>query len=111
MASAFPNAKLNGKLKSEFSDIEAQIATLSAELAELTRAESDIGQSKMAQMTEEAKAMGEALAAQAANASGEVRTRLVQAEDAVEERVRANPMAALGVAAGVGFLAALMLKR
>lgn len=111
MASANPIPNSNGKLSPEVAKLEQQIEKLSAELAELTRSAGDYGASRMEQLSEQTKALRGEIAARSSAAAEVARERFLNAEGAVEDRVRANPMAALGIAAGVGFLAALMVKR
>ncbi|MFD2174423.1 DUF883 family protein [Rhodobacter lacus] len=111
MASANPIPQSNGKLPPEVAKMEQQIEKLSAELAELTRTAGDYGASRMEQLSAQAKELRAEIAARSSAAADVARERFHEAEGAVEDRVRANPMAALGIAAGVGFLAALLVKR
>ncbi|MBZ4022756.1 hypothetical protein CKO11_09825 [Rhodobacter sp. TJ_12] len=111
MASAQPLSKSNGKVPAEVAQLEKQIEQLSAELAKLSREAKDYGATRAEQLADQARDMRDEIAARSAEAAEVARERLVEAEGAVEDRVRSNPMAALGVAAGVGFLAALLMKR
>ncbi|PTV96392.1 ElaB/YqjD/DUF883 family membrane-anchored ribosome-binding protein [Rhodobacter aestuarii] len=111
MASAQPLSKSNGKVPAEVAKLEEQIEKLSAELAELSRSARDYGATRGEKLAEQAQELRAELADRSAKAAEIARERFLDAEGAVEDRVRANPMAALGVAAGVGFLAALLMKR
>lgn len=122
MAMANP-LKSNGKGSDvAIGDIEAQLAQLTAELGALSRSVANFGADSAAaagdqagqmkqQIAERARAMGEALAARSEAAGTAARERFLSAEGRVEDQVRAHPLAALGIAAGLGFVAALLAKR
>lgn len=122
MAMANP-LKSNGKGSDvAIGDIEAQLARLTAELGALSRSVANFGADTAAaagdqagqmkqQIAERARAMGEALAARSEAAGTAARERFLSAEGRVEDQVRAHPLAALGIAAGLGFVAALLAKR
>lgn len=122
MAMANP-LKSNGKGSDvAIGDIEAQLAQLTAELGALSRSVANFGADTAAaagdqagqmkqQIAERARAMGEALAARSEAAGTAARERFLSAEGRVEDQVRAHPLAALGIAAGLGFVAALLAKR
>lgn len=133
MASLNP-MKSNGKSHGpDIADVEAQLAKLSGDIAALTKTVAAYGGAKASEageqarsmtgtvadqaramtdtLAEQARSMGAALAERSSTAAGVARERLVTAEGRVEDGIRANPLAAVGVAAGVGFLAALLAKR
>lgn len=103
-------------------DIEAQLAQLTADLGKLSRTVAGLGAGGAAaagdqaaqlkqQIAAHARSLGEAVAARSEAAGSAAREGLLSAEGRVEERVRAHPLAALGIAAGLGFVAALLAKR
>lgn len=115
--------KSNGKSGTpEIADLEAQLAKLTSDLATLGKTVAAYGGARATEvgeqarsltetMTEQARVVGEAIAERSGAAAEVARARLVSAEGRIEDGIRANPLAAIGIAAGVGFLAALMAKR
>lgn len=81
-------------------DVEEQFEKLRRDIAALTRTLGEFGSRKV----DEAADRTAALAADARN-------RLKSVEGDFEDRIRANPLAAVGIAAGVGFLVALIARR
>jgi ElaB/YqjD/DUF883 family membrane-anchored ribosome-binding protein len=92
-------------------ELEQRIADLKSELASMSRTLSAI----TGQKVEDYRAGIEGLAADAVSASlkafDTARSEAVSLEESFEEQVRAHPLRAIGIAAGVGFLFALMSRR
>ncbi|MGD9919260.1 MAG: hypothetical protein AB7U46_14685 [Paenirhodobacter sp.] len=121
MATANP-LKSNGKLPAEITEIEAQLAQLTADLGKLSKSvagtgvqaaaeASDQAETLKAELAARARALGAEIATRSGAAGALARDRFLGAEGVVEDRVRAHPLAALGIAAGIGFAAALLAKR
>ena len=92
-------------------DLEAQVAELRREIASLTKNIAAFGQSK----AEEYRSGIEGMAADAVHASlnalNSAREEAASLEESFEEHVRARPLQSIGIALGVGFLAALLTRR
>lgn len=92
-------------------DIEKQLEKLSADVAALTSALASFGNGKAGEVTDQAKRLADSLSERSAVAVADVKGRLVSAEGDLEDQIRRYPLAALGIAAGAGFLAALLSRR
>ncbi|MGR6433024.1 DUF883 family protein [Rhizobium sp. PAMB 3174] len=92
-------------------DIEEQLQKLSADVAALTKTMADFGNGKMDEAVKQARSLKDDMVERSAVVAADTKKRLVSAESDFEDQVRAHPLAAIGIAAGVGFLAALMSKR
>ena len=92
-------------------DIEKQLEKLSADVASLTSTLASYGNGKAGEVTDNAKRLAESLTERSAVAVSEAKGRLVSAEGDLEDQIRRYPLAALGIAAGAGFLAALLSRR
>jgi ElaB/YqjD/DUF883 family membrane-anchored ribosome-binding protein len=92
-------------------DLEDQITELRREIAALTKNIAAFGSAKV----DDYKADIESLAADAVSASlnalGRAKDEAISLEEGFEEQVRARPLQAIGIALGVGFLAALLTRR
>lgn len=92
-------------------NLEAQIAALRADFTKLAETLNALGKEKADEL--KGKAAGKAQEAKSmsrdAMRAANEQARLVEAE--VAGRVREHPFMALGVAAGLGFLAALIARR
>ncbi len=114
--------KSNGKTPVEISDIEAQLTKLTEDLSGLSKTIAGLGSQKASDAGARAVAMKDEIATQVAAlkntvaersvaTAGVAKDRFMTAEGEVEDRIRAHPLAAVGIAAGVGFLMALMAKK
>jgi ElaB/YqjD/DUF883 family membrane-anchored ribosome-binding protein len=111
---ATPAQLLKNGSKSEYAgseDIEKQLEKLSADVANLTKALASFGNGKIDEATSQAKSMAADLSERSALAAADVKGRLVSAESDLEDQIRRYPLAALGIAAGAGFLAAILSRR
>jgi len=92
-------------------DLEAQITELRREIASLTKNIAAFGQAK----ADEYRSGIEGLASDAVHASlnalHSARDEAASLEESFEEHVRARPLQSIGIALGVGFLAALLTRR
>jgi len=92
-------------------ELEAQIAELKREIASLTKGIAAFGSAKV----DDYKAGAEKLASDAIAASvramEDARDEAVSLERDFERHVRAKPLQSIGIAVGVGFLAALLTRR
>ena len=92
-------------------EMRQRIDDLKAEIAAISRTLSALGGQKVDDYRESA----ERLAADAVSASMKAfdtaRAEAVSMEESFERQVREHPLRAIGIAAGVGFLFALMTRR
>lgn len=121
MPTAYPNSTDTDTAASS-NDVEAQMRQLKQDLASLSRTVADLGASKASDAGARAQALRDEIAAQllafkdtlaqrSVATAGLARDRLATAESEIEDRVRAHPLAAIGIAAGIGFLFAKMSKK
>jgi len=92
-------------------DLEDQITELRREISALTKNIAAFGTAKV----DDYKAGIDRLASDAMNASlnafSTAKDEAISLEESFEEQVRARPLQAIGIAVGVGFLAALLTRR
>jgi len=92
-------------------DLEDQITELRREIAALTKNIAAFGSAKV----DDYRAGIDRMAADAVNASlsafNTAKDEAISLEEGFEEQVRARPLQAIGIAVGVGFLAALLTRR
>lgn len=105
----------NGMMGSTIQDIENRIEDLRKEIAVLAGSFTAHGKDSVEnQMRDYRKTLGflaEDTLAASAKALIAARDETVALEEAFENRVRQNPIQALGVAIGIGFFAALLMRR
>jgi len=105
------SASTNGAASTSADDVRDQIAALQADMAQLTKTVGDYGKSR----GEEARAVANAKAAELRTRADEARTaaeaQLKSGYAQAETAVRDNPAAAVGIAAGVGFVLGLLSTR
>lgn len=92
-------------------DIRAQIAALQSDVAELTRTVGDYGRSRGDEAKAAAARKAEELKARADMVRHDAETQLRSGYAQAETAVRDNPAAAVGLAAGVGFVLGLLSTR
>jgi ElaB/YqjD/DUF883 family membrane-anchored ribosome-binding protein len=92
-------------------ELEEQVEALKAEIAALTKSLGSLGSGKL----DEYRAGIDRLAAEAVDASLKAvdyaRSEATSLEQSFERQVREHPLQAIGIAAGIGFLFALMTRR
>ena len=113
MATSATTAKstTNGRTKVDSETIEDQVNQLRDDIQALARTISTMASGQVERMQAkagEAKHDAEAASEQALDA---IRTHYKDAEASVSTQVREKPLQALGIAAGIGFLFALLAKR
>nr|WP_319250013.1 DUF883 domain-containing protein [uncultured Celeribacter sp.] len=92
-------------------DLQAQIATLKEDISALTKTMADYGTAQgKAARTQAQEALEEARAKGAEQAAALQKTA-VESYGQVEDKVRENPSASVGIAAGIGFLVGLVAAR
>lgn len=101
----------NGQSSAASKDLEAQIQQLREDIASLAKTVASVGNDKAS----EYKGKARRVASDAADASRQMveaaREQAVSLERDLEQQIRANPIQAVAIAAGVGFLLALMTRR
>lgn len=92
-------------------DVQAELENLRRDIAALTQAVASFGTGKFKEASNRASQLG----AEAADASVQyvesARSTLVSAEQDLEAQIRNKPLQAIAIAAGVGFVAALLTRR
>lgn len=101
----------NGSVEQTSADLSAQIETLKADVAELTKVMGDYGRAQKAQLGATAEDSFEAAKQKGAETAEYARQQARDAYAGAEKTVRANPAASVGIAAGVGFLVGLLATR
>lgn len=104
MATQSASAKSKADEETSTDDIEAQLAQLREDLATLVESVTSLGKEKVG--AAKSKATN-----QAEEAIGAVRDQASRIESEVLFRVRERPLVALGCAAAVGFVAAMLARR
>ncbi len=92
-------------------ELQEQISALKSDIANLTQTFKDLGAARAKEAKSQAElAYNDAVSkgkAQAQHISDQAQSAISQAE----EKVRENPTAALGIAAGIGFVVGLLTSR
>ena len=111
MATATQRSASDKRNGATASDIEAQIDELKGDITKLARAIGDFGAAKAG----DAKSQASAQADNALVASREVlanaRGELDRLERLLRDEIRRKPVQTIGIAAGIGFLAAMLMRR
>lgn len=102
--------KTSGAAKST-ADLEADIRQLQADIAELTRQLAEAGEHRLGAARRAAAQGAEQLREKGEAAMEKLRGSAHDIEDQLAATVREKPVTALAVAAGVGFLFALLSRR
>ncbi|WP_454285944.1 DUF883 family protein [Rhizobium arsenicireducens] len=93
------------------SDVQADLENLRRDIAALTQTVASFGTGKLKEASNRASQLG----AEAADASAQyvesARNTVRSAEQDLEAHIRNKPLQAIAIAAGVGFLAALLTRR
>jgi len=92
-------------------DIKQQLATLQADVAELSKAVSSYGRARGNEAKLAAEQTATDLKNRADQLSKDAEVQLRSGYATAEGAVRENPAAAVGIAAGVGFLVGLITSR
>ncbi|MBB4952228.1 ElaB/YqjD/DUF883 family membrane-anchored ribosome-binding protein [Agrobacterium vitis] len=92
-------------------DVEKQLEKLSADIAALTKVIASFGTGKLDEAQQQAKSVAEDISQRSSAAATDIKDRLLAAESDLEGQIRRYPLAAVGIAAGFGFIAALLSSR
>lgn len=92
-------------------DVRNQIAALQADVAQLTKTVGDYGRARGDEAKAAATKKAEELRLRADHLRHEAETQLKTGYAQAETAVRDNPAAAVGIAAGLGFLVGLLSAR
>lgn len=113
MATALPfkNEDSGKTVSPDIHDIEEHLDRLSGEITALTRALAEYGNGKIGEAADEAGRLRDAAAEKTAAVAASARQSMMSAEGDLEEQIRTRPLAAIGIAVGVGFLAAFLSRR
>lgn len=101
----------NNGISPSVEDLEAQVADLRKEIAALTKNIAAFGSAKMSDYKAGADRLASDAVEASLNALSSARAEAVSLEESFEEQVRARPLQSIGIAVGVGFLAALLTRR
>jgi ElaB/YqjD/DUF883 family membrane-anchored ribosome-binding protein len=92
-------------------DVEKQLEKLSADIAALTKIVASFSNGKIDEAQQQARSIAEEISQRSSAAAADIKDRLISAESDLEGQIRRNPLASVGIAAGIGFLAALLSSR
>jgi len=102
----------NGKSEEvNASDVEAQIDQIRQDISSLTKTVAAYGNGKAGKIVGQAEKASADLAKFSQSALRTVRDEMISAEKGLESHVRNKPIQSIGIAAGIGFLVALMARR
>ena len=99
------------KAEASAADIERRIAQLKDDITGLTSAVTDFGARKAGALGDSAASATADMAEAAERALEQARAEVAALERSMIGHVRSNPLQALAIAAGIGFLAALIMRR
>ncbi|TYB89250.1 YqjD family protein [Oceaniovalibus sp. ACAM 378] len=92
-------------------DLSMQIDQLKLDIALLTETITDIGKSKGDELADTVRSKARSARAAGEEQVAELQRRAQETANSAEDYVRANPAAALGIAAGFGLLVGLITSR
>jgi ElaB/YqjD/DUF883 family membrane-anchored ribosome-binding protein len=92
-------------------DIEEQIAELRREIASLTRNIAAFGAAKVGDYKSDVDRFAADAVSASLDALSSAKDEALSLEESFEEHVRSRPLQSIAIAAGVGFLAALLTRR
>lgn len=92
-------------------DVQQQLEKLSQDISELTRIVAAFGNAKVREAGDRATMVGADVAERSAQAFEATRSSLAAMEQDLEAQIRARPLQAIGIAAGIGFLTAILTRR
>jgi ElaB/YqjD/DUF883 family membrane-anchored ribosome-binding protein len=112
MSTATPILKeTNKELRANASDLESRVEKLATQLADLSQAIAGYNGGTLGALAEDARRVKDDVTERSVAMANVAKERIVSAEGEVEQRIRENPLTAVGIAAGLGFLAAIMTRR
>ena len=92
-------------------DIEGELARVREDIASLARSVQSYGTAKTDEVKARASKAGGDIAEASQDALDRVRREFEDVERQLRGQIRRHPLQALGIAAGVGFLAAMLMRR
>ncbi|HBF31217.1 hypothetical protein [Rhizobium sp.] len=92
-------------------DVEKQLEKLSADIAALTKVVASFGSGKLDEASQQAKTFADDISQRSSAAASDIKDRLAAVESDLEGQIRRYPLASVGIAAGLGFIAALLSRR
>jgi len=92
-------------------DLEDQITELRREISALTKNIAAFGSAKVDDYRSDIESLAADAVSASLNALHKAKDEAVSLEETFEEQVRARPLQSIGIALGVGFLAALLTRR
>ncbi|PZU85355.1 MAG: hypothetical protein DI528_12465 [Shinella sp.] len=101
--------KGNGEATVE--DIQAELEKLRNDIAALTQTLASFGNGKLKEAGDRASQLGADVAEASAQYVDTARTGLAAAEQDLEAHIRSRPFQSVAIAAGIGFVAALLTRR
>ena len=107
-ATSTGNSKTEGP---STADLDEQISQLRNDIGELARTMRGMGDAKAKDLKQRARGKADEISAASEDALAALTEQLEDIERQVGGKVRKNPIAALGIAAGVGFLVAMLARR
>jgi ElaB/YqjD/DUF883 family membrane-anchored ribosome-binding protein len=110
-AAGKPNLGSNGETERSVSELEADIRQLREDIAKLTEQLAKTGQHSYGAARRAASEGVEQLKAQGEAAIEKLRGQAHDLEDELTAHVREKPLTSLAIAAGVGYLLALLSRR
>lgn len=106
-----PRPKTAAEGEKDSAAIEEQLARIKADISELASTLASLSSKRVRGARDQADQRLHDMAGAGEDAVEEVRRQLRMIERDVEARVRDKPLQTLGIAAGVGFLLALIVRR
>ncbi|SMD01523.1 DUF883 family protein [Rhizobium sp. RU36D] len=97
--------------KATAADVQQQLEKLSQDISELTKIVAAFGNAKVKEAGDRATMVGADVAERSAQAIEATRSSLASMEQDLEAQIRSRPLQAIGIAAGIGFIAALLTRR
>lgn len=92
-------------------DVQQQLEKLSQDIGELTKIVAAFGNAKVKEAGDRATELKDEVTERSAMAFEATRSSLVSMEEDLEAQIRAKPLQAVAIAAGVGFIAAMLTRR
>ena len=111
MAAASTTDRTTAKEDASTRDVQAELENLRRDIAALTQALTALGNDKLQEAGSRASKLGADVAEASTQAFRSARSSAVSAEHDLEAQIRSHPLQAIGIAAGIGFLAALLTRR
>ena len=101
----------NDEMKGITADVQTRIEKIRSDIRALTNTVAEHGSYAAADVKGQAGAISRDVAKASEEAIAELRKQLDILERDARVKIRENPMAAIGIAAGIGFLAAMLMRR